>query len=621
MKRIIAFLVCLTLLFSMTSSVFAVFETSSGALTASATQLKRGDTFTVTATLTNPDAIGMGSVALLYDSAVFEMVSGNCLVQAPAGLMLFPVVLPEEGVGSFTFFAMAGDSTAVVTGDLFSFEMKVKDDAPFGTYEIGNETSIGVDTITVLNNSTGVTVTVVCEHVMSDNWVQDDAQNHKKDCTVPGCEYKDTEAHSFGNWVKADGSNHKRTCSVATCGYVETRAHNFDQQVIANEYKADNASCTNKATYYYSCSCGAKGTTTFETGDMLPHTYDQEKVEDAYKVSGATCTKKAVYNHSCVCGAKGTTTFETGSLLAHVYNQQVAEERYEVTPATCTTQATYHYSCSCGAEGTETFAAGALKPHTYDQEKVEDAYKVSGATCTKKAVYNHSCVCGAKGTTTFETGSLLPHVYNQQVAEEQYKATAATCIAKATYYKSCSCGAKGTETFAAGEFAAHSFETWTKVDENNHESICSVTGCQEKKTEAHSYSEQLTAGEDTHWNACVCGEKKNEAAHAYGEEWKSDTENHWQVCACGAKSEAVKHDWDDGKVTEEATTEKVGEKTFTCKDCGETKTEELPKVEPPKQEETPDTGDEFLILPLILLALVSAFGVVVGLLLKRRKDF
>ena len=542
MKKSIAILMCLVLLFSLTSPVFAMFETSSSALNASANQLKRGETFTVTATLTNSDVIGMGAVALIYDSAVFEMVSGACLVQAPAGLMLFPVVLPEEGVGSFTFFSMAGDSTAVVTGDLFSFEMKVKDNAPFGTFEIGNETSIGVDTSNILDNSTGVSITVKCDHIMGENWVQDDAQNHKKECTVSGCGHKITEAHNFGDWVKVDNNSHKRTCSVATCGYVDTQAHNFNQQVISDAYKADDASCTNKATYYYSCSCGAKGTTTFETGSTLPHVYDQEKVAEAYKVSGATCTKKAVYNHSCVCGVKGTTTFEAGSLLAHVYDKQVATEQYKATPATCITQA--------------------------------------------------------------------------------------------TYYKSCYCGAKGTETFAAGALADHTFEIWEKVDGDTHKSICSVVGCGEENTAKHTYSEQLTAGEETHWNACVCGEKKDEVKHTYDEtKWETDADNHWHVCACGAKSEAVKHNWDEGKVTVEATTEKAGEKTFTCKDCGKTKTEELPKVEapeqePPKQEETtpkeevpPKTGDEFQFLTVLLLALLSAFGVVVSLLLKKRKAF
>ena len=42
----------------------------------------------------------------------------------------------------------------------------------------------------------------------------------------------------------------------------------------------------------------------------------------------------------------------------------------------------------------------------------------------------------------------------------------------------------------------------------------------------------------------------------------------------------TKHQWDDGKVTKEATEDEDGEMTYTCKVCGETKTEVIPKIIP-----------------------------------------
>ena len=42
---------------------------------------------------------------------------------------------------------------------------------------------------------------------------------------------------------------------------------------------------------------------------------------------------------------------------------------------------------------------------------------------------------------------------------------------------------------------------------------------------------------------------------------------------------ATGHSWDSGKVTEAATCKKEGTKTYTCKNCGETKTESIPKTE------------------------------------------
>ncbi len=55
------------------------------------------------------------------------------------------------------------------------------------------------------------------------------------------------------------------------------------------------------------------------------------------------------------------------------------------------------------------------------------------------------------------------------------------------------------------------------------------------------------------------------------------------TCACGDRYvdgyvDALGHDWDEGKVTKEPTETATGEKTFTCKRCGATRTEELPKT-------------------------------------------
>ena len=42
---------------------------------------------------------------------------------------------------------------------------------------------------------------------------------------------------------------------------------------------------------------------------------------------------------------------------------------------------------------------------------------------------------------------------------------------------------------------------------------------------------------------------------------------------------AIGHSWDSGKVTETATCKKECTKTYICKNCGETKTEYIPKTE------------------------------------------
>ena len=49
--------------------------------------------------------------------------------------------------------------------------------------------------------------------------------------------------------------------------------HEYNQQSTDSKYLATSADCENAATYYYSCSCGAKDTATFISGNSLGHNY------------------------------------------------------------------------------------------------------------------------------------------------------------------------------------------------------------------------------------------------------------------------------------------------------------------------------------------------------------
>lgn len=52
------------------------------------------------------------------------------------------------------------------------------------------------------------------------------------------------------------------------------------------------------------------------------------------------------------------------------------------------------------------------------------------------------------------------------------------------------------------------------------------------------------------------------------------------------------HNWDNGVITTEPTTTKEGVKTYTCKDCKETRTESIPKLEDNTKPTQPDTPTE-----------------------------
>lgn len=87
---------------------------------------------------------------------------------------------------------------------------------------------------------------------------------------------------------------------------------------------------------------------------------------------------------------------------------------------------------------------------------------------------------------------------------------------------------------------------------------------------------------------------------------------------------ALDHDWDEGKVTKEATATAEGERTFTCKRCGKTKTEPIPKNgSSGGGEPTPGpSGNGGIPMPIIAVGAVGAvaLGALIGVLVGRRKD-
>jgi len=97
---------------------------------------------------------------------------------------------------------------------------------------------------------------------------------------------------------------------VACDGKKPEHTHTFDQRVATSDYLATAATCTEPATYYYSCTCGEKGTETFEDGTALGHTFAQTWSKDAENHwHAATCEhtdlKKDVAPHKFVVASDG----------------------------------------------------------------------------------------------------------------------------------------------------------------------------------------------------------------------------------------------------------------------------------------------------------------------------
>ena len=190
------------------------------------------------------------------------------------------------------------------------------------------------------------------DHVPTSTWNSDDT-NHWKSCTVAGCGVviDGTKAPHSSTGTNAATCQHKAVCDVCNVEYGEKAAHNpasgWSNDASGHWHACQTAGCTEKcdfaahtpdheghATEEYAIKCTKCGHV-IEAQLGHTHVFNKEVATDVYKATNATCTAKATYYKSCACGEKGTETFVYGELAPHNW-----------TPATCTAPKT----CSdCGA--------------------------------------------------------------------------------------------------------------------------------------------------------------------------------------------------------------------------------------------------------------------------------
>ena len=137
----------------------------------------------------------------------------------------------------------------------------------------------------------------------------------------------------------------------------------------------------------------------------------------------------------------------------------------------------------------------------------------------------------------------------------------------------------------------HTFE-YSKKDQSVHTKYCA---CGESTEEAHEWNDGVVTTTPTHeamgvktFTCLHCEETRTEDVakltdHSY-ECKKHNADQHKRECVCG-DFYLEEHEWNDGEVTTAPTTDAEGVKTYTCADCGETKTESIEKL-----PVTPDEG-------------------------------
>lgn len=343
----------------------------------------------------------------------------------------------------------------------------------------------------------------------------------------------------------------------------------------------------------YCKDCGKK----LETGTVIPKLVEKEHDYGEWVLDQAPTCKKYGARHR-ICKNCGDRDVDVLDKVDHTW------ELVSTTPATCTIGEIQHYKCSVCGETKDVTLSNPLGEHSWDNGKV-----TKKATCTEDGEKTYTCtVCNTTKT------EVIPATGHQH--KEVRNAKKATCTEDGytgdTYCKDC--GAK----LESGTVINKLGHTWdngviTKEATETEEGVKTYTckTCGETKTEkipvtSHHWDKGTITkkatctenGEKTYhctdegcdktWIETIPAtghqhtELRDKKTATCGEDGYSGDlycKDCGQLISKGAVVKATGHSWDSGKVTEAATCKKEGTKTYTCKNCGETKTESIPKTE------------------------------------------
>ena len=407
--------------------------------------------------------------------------------------------------------------------------------------------------------------------------------------------------HKLGTSAQAKGATYttagytSHKCTVPGCNYeeyewIEPLGHEWSKKGTVTQEQ----SCENPEITTYKCERtdiwpACKATKQVETKPALGHTWDEGKV-----TKEATCSETGVKTYTCTrCG--GTKTEEIPK-TKHNYEEHVE------TPATCTSRGVSYYVCkNCGLTTSKKQTPATGHIHTEVRNKKDATYTDDGYTGD---TYCKDC------SKKLETGTMIPklvekeHDYGEWVLDQ-----APTCKKYGVRHRICkNCGDREVDVL---DKVDHSWELVSTtpvtctIGEIQHYK-CSVCGETKDVTLSnplgeHSWdngkvTKEATCTEDGEktYTCTVCNTTKTEVIPATGHQHKEVRNAKKATCTedgytgdtyctdCNTKLESgtvvnkLGHTWDNGVITKEATETEEGVKTYTCKTCGETKTEKIP---------------------------------------------
>lgn len=426
----------------------------------------------------------------------------------------------------------------------------------------------------------------VHEHTFSESWSSNETHHWHAATCEHSSEKKDNGEHNWSSGVvttePTTASTGVKIFTCQLCGKTKTEdvpkieeghAHVYNQKNTNKKYISSVATCTEKATYFYSCTCGLKGTETFEYGEASGHQY-----------SSAWSYNDTNHWHAATCKHSSEKKDNSG----HDWDSGVV-----TTEPTTTSKGVKTFTCEiCNNTKTEDIPTlEEVHSHVYNQRNTDDAYLNSEATCTAKATYFYSCSCGLKGTETFEYGSLAAHTFTLYISNGN-----ATCTKDGTKTSTCEvCKTAIDEIVDIGSAKGHTYSSeWLSDDTHHwHSSTCGHTSETSSKETHHWDAGVVTKqptetieGEKT-YTCDVCKKTKVDNIgkldhiHTYDSKYTFDDNYHWYAATCVHTSEVkakVAHRWNVGVITSEATVYDEGVKLYTCQDCEHIKEESIAKI-------------------------------------------
>lgn len=421
-----------------------------------------------------------------------------------------------------------------------------------------------------------------------------------------------TDNHQWGEWTTitkptcSTKGKEIRTCKV--CSKTEERAIPTIPHTIVKE--ADKAATCTENGYKGREYCSVCNTTIKER-TIIPATGHQWG--EWHTALAKTCTTDGKEERVCSkCSEKEERTIPaTGHTI----------KKEEGVAATCTNDG-HEGNTVCEVCG-ETLKEGKVIPklgHDWSNENGKctrcgeshehsfgEGTTIKGLTCTQDEEIDYKCSkCGyIKKEITKATG----HEWG-----EWQTTLAQTCTTDGKEERTCAkCSEKEERTLKA---TGHEWGEWqttlaqTCTTDGKEERICSKCSKKEERTLKATGHKSETVGakaptckEDgyTGDEVCkVCHETLNKGttipktdSHEWGK-WTTVREStctekgeQSRKCAvCGEEEieslPLAKHSWDNGKVTQAPSYTKVGVKTWTCSECGKTKTTTLAKLPMPK---------------------------------------